>query len=81
MLKRRKEGGDQTAVRARILEAAFAAFMKSGQRPARLRSRHALASVSGALHEGPSRDPTTLAVGCLHTFPRMDFARGSDGPF
>ena len=30
MLKRRKEGGDQTAVRARILEAAFAAFMKSG---------------------------------------------------
>ena len=30
MLKRRKEGGDETAVRERILEAAFAAFMKSG---------------------------------------------------
>jgi AcrR family transcriptional regulator len=30
MSKRRQEGGDQTAVRARILEAAFAAFMKSG---------------------------------------------------
>jgi AcrR family transcriptional regulator len=28
--KRRQEGGDQTAVRERILEAAFAAFMKSG---------------------------------------------------
>jgi len=28
--KRRKEGGDETAVRGRILEAAFAAFMKSG---------------------------------------------------
>jgi len=30
MSKRRQEGGDQTAVRERILEAAFAAFMKSG---------------------------------------------------
>ena len=30
MSKRRQEGGDETAVRARILEAAFAAFMKSG---------------------------------------------------
>src|SRR6516225_305034 len=30
MSKRRKEGGDETAVRERILEAAFAAFMKSG---------------------------------------------------
>jgi AcrR family transcriptional regulator len=28
--KRRQEGGDETAVRERILEAAFAAFMKSG---------------------------------------------------
>jgi AcrR family transcriptional regulator len=28
--KRRREGGDETAVRGRILEAAFAAFMKSG---------------------------------------------------
>ena len=28
--KRRKEGGDETAVRERILEAAFAEFMKSG---------------------------------------------------
>src|SRR5437588_3723927 len=28
--KRRHEGGDETAVRERILEAAFAAFMKSG---------------------------------------------------
>src|SRR5215469_14563993 len=28
--KRPREGGDETAVRARILEAAFAAFMKSG---------------------------------------------------
>ena len=28
--KRRQQGGDETAVRARILEAAFAAFMKSG---------------------------------------------------
>jgi len=28
--KRRQEGGDETAVRQRILEAAFAAFMKSG---------------------------------------------------
>jgi AcrR family transcriptional regulator len=28
--KRRREGGDETAVRKRILEAAFAAFMKSG---------------------------------------------------
>ena len=28
--KRRQVGGDETAVRARILEAAFAAFMKSG---------------------------------------------------
>ena len=28
--KRRKESGDETAVRERILEAAFAAFMKSG---------------------------------------------------
>jgi AcrR family transcriptional regulator len=28
--KRRQEGGDETAVRKRILEAAFAAFMKSG---------------------------------------------------
>ena len=30
MSKRRQEGGDETAVRQRILEAAFAAFMKSG---------------------------------------------------
>jgi len=30
MSKRRQEGGDETAVRDRILEAAFAAFMKSG---------------------------------------------------
>src|SRR3989442_2726877 len=30
MSKRRQEGGDETAVRARILEAAFAAFMKCG---------------------------------------------------
>jgi AcrR family transcriptional regulator len=30
MSKRRGEGGDETAVRGRILEAAFAAFMKSG---------------------------------------------------
>jgi AcrR family transcriptional regulator len=30
MSKRREEGGDETAVRERILEAAFAAFMKSG---------------------------------------------------
>ena len=28
--KRRQEGGDETAVRERILEVAFAAFMKSG---------------------------------------------------
>ena len=27
---RRQKGGDETAVRERILEAAFAAFMKSG---------------------------------------------------
>src|SRR5215813_878308 len=30
MSKRRQESGDETAVRQRILEAAFAAFMKSG---------------------------------------------------
>src|SRR6202043_3941208 len=30
MSKRRRKGGDETAVRERILEAAFAAFMKSG---------------------------------------------------
>lgn len=30
MSKRRQEGGDETAVRQRILEAAFAAFMKNG---------------------------------------------------
>jgi AcrR family transcriptional regulator len=30
MSKRRQEGGDETAVRARILEAAFAAFRESG---------------------------------------------------
>src|SRR4029077_13769703 len=30
MSKRRQEGGDEAAVRVRILEAAFAAFMKSG---------------------------------------------------
>ena len=30
MSNRRQKGGDETAVRARILEAAFAAFMKSG---------------------------------------------------
>src|ERR1700688_1164168 len=30
MSKRRQEDGDETAVRERILEAAFAAFMKSG---------------------------------------------------
>src|SRR5439155_20728747 len=30
MSKRRQKGGDETAVRERILEAAFAAFMKSG---------------------------------------------------
>src|SRR6516225_4222181 len=30
MSKRRKESGDETAVRKRILEAAFAAFMKRG---------------------------------------------------
>src|SRR5437763_12575377 len=30
MSKRRKEGGDETAVRERILQAAFAAFIKSG---------------------------------------------------
>src|SRR5712692_9940874 len=30
MSKRRQEGGDETAVRERILEAAFAAFMESG---------------------------------------------------
>src|SRR5271154_6004048 len=30
MLKRRQQGGDEAAVRERILEAAFAAFMKSG---------------------------------------------------
>ena len=30
MLKRREEGGNETLVRERILEAAFAAFMKSG---------------------------------------------------
>ena len=30
MSKRRQKGGDETGVRERILEAAFAAFMKSG---------------------------------------------------
>src|SRR6266700_1545272 len=30
MSQRRQEGGDESAVRKRILEAAFAAFMKSG---------------------------------------------------
>src|ERR1700719_2693262 len=30
MSKRRQKGGDETAVRERILESAFAAFMKSG---------------------------------------------------
>ena len=30
MPKRRQEGGGETAVRERILDAAFAAFMKSG---------------------------------------------------
>jgi AcrR family transcriptional regulator len=30
LLKGRQEGGDETAVRARILDAAFAAFMRSG---------------------------------------------------
>src|SRR6202007_889154 len=30
MSKRRQKGGDEAAVRQRILEAAFAAFMKSG---------------------------------------------------
>src|SRR5215472_5154195 len=30
MSKRRQEGGDETVVRERILDAAFAAFMKSG---------------------------------------------------
>src|SRR5262249_42014714 len=30
MAKRRQEGGEETAVRERILEAAFAAFMESG---------------------------------------------------
>ena len=30
MSKRRQQGGDETAVRERILEAAFAAFMKTG---------------------------------------------------
>ena len=30
MSKRRQKGGDETAVRERILEAAFAAFMKNG---------------------------------------------------
>ncbi len=30
MSQRRQEGGEETAVRERILEAAFAAFMKSG---------------------------------------------------
>ena len=30
MSKRRQEGGDEAAVRERILEAAFAAFMESG---------------------------------------------------
>ena len=30
MSKRRQQSGDQTVVRKRILEAAFAAFMKSG---------------------------------------------------
>src|SRR5439155_26764462 len=30
MSKRRQKGGDETAVRERILEAAFAAFMESG---------------------------------------------------
>jgi len=30
MSKPRQEGGDETAVRERILEAAFAAFMKNG---------------------------------------------------
>src|SRR5215469_11103573 len=30
MAKRHQEGGDETAVRQRILDAAFAAFMKSG---------------------------------------------------
>src|SRR5213080_2707563 len=30
MSKRRQKGGDETAVRERIVEAAFAAFMKSG---------------------------------------------------
>ena len=30
MSKRRHDGGDETAVRERILEAAFATFMKSG---------------------------------------------------
>jgi AcrR family transcriptional regulator len=30
MSKRRQKGGDETAVRERVLEAAFAAFMKSG---------------------------------------------------
>ena len=30
MSKRRKEDGDETAVRERIITAAFAAFMKSG---------------------------------------------------
>src|SRR5260221_575674 len=36
MSKRRQEGGDETAVRERILEAAFAAFMMLMGRPAEL---------------------------------------------
>ena len=37
--KRREEGGDETAVRERILDAAFAAFMKSGYARTRFEAR------------------------------------------
>jgi len=47
MPKRRQEGEDEAAVRERILNAAFTAFMKSGYAAARcLRSRRARASRS-----------------------------------
>jgi hypothetical protein len=39
MSKRRRKGGDEAAVRERILEAAFAAFMKSGYATASTRAK------------------------------------------
>jgi AcrR family transcriptional regulator len=65
MSKRRREGGDETAVRERILEAAFAAFMKSGYSTASMLEIATRARVSKRELYGLVGNKQEMLIACI----------------